>query len=65
MIQVPNLKTLLIECKKNDLLPPLDMSRYFPNMVNIALVCVTESNSRESLEKFVSIAKNVSEVKNG
>ncbi len=65
MIEVPNLKNLLIECKKNDLLPPLDISHYFPNMVNTALVCVTESNSRESLEKFINIAKIVSEVTTG
>jgi glycine dehydrogenase subunit 1 len=64
LVKVPNLKSFLKECKENDLLPPLDMSNYFPDMVNIALVCVTESNSRESLEKFVSIAKSVSEVKN-
>ena len=62
MVKVPDLKSLIQECKNEDLLPPLDMAKYFPDMANTALVCVTESNTRESIEKFLSIAKNVSEV---
>ena len=62
MVKVPNLKSFIEECKNENLLPPLDMTKYFPDMTDTALVCVTESNTKESLEKFLSIAKNVSEV---
>ena len=62
MVKVPDLKSLIKECKNEDLLPPLDMTKYFPDMTDTALVCVTESNTRESIEKFLNIAKNFSEV---
>ena len=62
IVKVPNLKSLINECRNKDLLPPLDLTKYFPDMANTALVCVTESNTRESIEEFLSIAKKVSEV---
>jgi glycine dehydrogenase subunit 1 len=62
MVRVPNLKSLINECKNEDLLPPLELTKYFPDMANIALVCVTESNTRESIEEFLNIAKKISEV---
>ena len=61
MVKVPDLKSLIKECKNEDLLPPLDMTKYFPDMTDTALVCVTESNTRESIEKFLNIAKNFSD----
>ena len=41
-----------------DLLPPLKMSKYFPEMKDIALVCVTEMNSIKSIEKLIVAATN-------
>ena len=61
MVKLPDLKSLIKECKNEDLLPPLDMTKYFPDMTDTALVCVTESNTRESIEKFLNIAKNFSD----
>ena len=60
LLKVPDIKLLKKECKDNNLLPPLELSKYFPDMNDIALVCVTESNSKESLEKFLKISKKIS-----
>ncbi|MHA1149804.1 MAG: aminomethyl-transferring glycine dehydrogenase subunit GcvPA [Promethearchaeota archaeon] len=58
LVKCPDIEKLIEECKKNDLLPPLKISKYFPEMQNIALVCVTEMNSTKSIEKFINIAKS-------
>ena len=60
LLKVPDINLLRKECKENNLLAPLDISKYFPDMNDVALVCVTESNSRESLEKFLKISKKIS-----
>ena len=53
LLKCPNIDSLISECKKLDLLPPLKISKYYPDMQNIALVCVTEMNSKESLKNFI------------
>ena len=57
LIKCPDIDLLIRNCKKRDLLPPLKMSRYFPEMKDIALVCVTEANSLKSIENFLQAAK--------
>ncbi|NHJ21111.1 MAG: aminomethyl-transferring glycine dehydrogenase subunit GcvPA [Candidatus Lokiarchaeota archaeon] len=52
MVKCPNVSTLIRECKKQDLLPPLQLSKYYPHMKNVVLICVTESNTKESIEKL-------------
>jgi glycine dehydrogenase subunit 1 len=61
IVKCPDLNSLISECKKHDLLPPLKVSKYYPDMQNIALVCVTEMNSKNSIKKFISVAQNASE----
>jgi glycine dehydrogenase subunit 1 len=64
IVKCPNVDLLIQECKKLDLLPPLPLTNYFPEMKDVILVCVTESNSNESIEKFLKVlnlAKNKEE----
>jgi len=66
IVKCSNIDSLIQECKKLNLLPPLPLSKYYPEMKDVALVCVTESNSRESIEKFIralEIASNSEEEK--
>jgi len=58
LIKCPNIDTFISECKKKDLLPPLKISKYFPEMKDVALVCVTEMNSLRSIEKLTEAAKD-------
>ena len=56
LVKCPNLESLIKLCKQNDLQPPLKISRYFPEMSDIALVCVTEMNSKDSIDAFIELA---------
>ena len=65
IIKCPNIDSLIQECKKLNLLPPLPLSKYYPEMKDVALVCVTESNSRESIEKFIKALELANNNKEG
>jgi len=58
IVKCPNLDSLIEECTKLNLLPPLPLSKYYPEMKDVALVCVTESNSRESIDNFIKAVEN-------
>jgi len=57
IVKCPDIDSLIQECKSLDLLPPLRLSKYYSEMKDIALVCVTESNSRDSIEKFIKASE--------
>jgi len=57
IVRCPNINGLIRECKKMNLLPPLLLSTYYPEMSDVVLVCVTELNSSSSIEKFIKAAK--------
>ncbi len=57
IVRCPNIDGLIRECKKMNLLPPLQVSTYYPEMSGVALVCVTELNSSSSIEKFIKAAR--------
>jgi glycine dehydrogenase subunit 1 len=57
LIECPNIDSFISECRKRDLLPPLRMSKYYPEMQNVVLVCVTEVNSRESINSLIQAAQ--------
>ncbi|MHA1931284.1 MAG: aminomethyl-transferring glycine dehydrogenase subunit GcvPA [Promethearchaeota archaeon] len=57
LVECPNIEILFSELKKHDLLPPLKISNYYPDMQNVVLVCVTEMNSRKSIRSFIEAAK--------
>ena len=57
LLECPNLDSLIIHCKQQNLLPPLKMTKYYPKMKNVALVCVTEVNSKNSIDLFIQAAR--------
>ncbi len=57
IVMCPNINGLIRECKNMNLLPPLQVSTYYPEMSDVVLVCVTELNSRKSIDKFIKAAK--------
>ena len=57
LVRCPNIEALINNCKQKDLLPPLRVSKYYPNMKNIALVCITEMNSKKSINQFIEAAR--------
>jgi glycine dehydrogenase subunit 1 len=65
IVKCPDIDSLIQECKKLNLLPPLSLSKYYPEMKDVALVCVTESNSRESIEKFIKALELANNNKEG
>jgi len=56
-IECPNVELLSQKCKEANILPPLRLSRYYPERTNQMLVCVTENNSKGDLTQFIQIAK--------
>jgi glycine dehydrogenase subunit 1 len=60
-LKVPKVDALINQCKEEDILPPLKLSKYFPARENQVLICVTEMNSSHDIEKFIKIAKETSE----
>lgn len=56
VVKCPNYNKLATLCKAKDILPPLDLTRYYQDMENHALICVTESNSKEDIETFIQLA---------
>ncbi|MFX1431510.1 MAG: aminomethyl-transferring glycine dehydrogenase subunit GcvPA [Promethearchaeota archaeon] len=63
LVRCPNIKSLIEHCKQRELLPPLEISKYYSEMKNIALVCVTEMNSKQSLNNFLEAARSASKNK--
>lgn len=58
LVKCPDIDALIEQCKTRNLLPPLKVTKYYPEMVNIALVCVTEVNSKASIEAFIEAARS-------
>ncbi len=56
LVKCPNIDSLIAHCRQLELLAPLKISNYYPEMKNIALVCVTEMNSKLSIKKFLEAA---------
>ena len=60
LVKCPDVELLRKECHKLNLLPPLPLSHYYPDKTNIALVCVTELNTKKSIDQFIEAALNAS-----
>lgn len=59
-VEVPDVDSLIDRCKREDILPPLKLLKYFPKRENQILICVTELNSKQDLDKFIKIAQETS-----
>ena len=57
LVSCPNIDLFIKKCEEMNLLPPLKISKYFNSMKNIALVCITEMNSYESIKLFIQAAQ--------
>jgi len=57
LVNCPNIDSLIYQCKQRNLLPPLKISKYYSQMKNTALVCITEMNSKNSIEAFIQAAQ--------
>ncbi|MHA1674432.1 MAG: aminomethyl-transferring glycine dehydrogenase subunit GcvPA, partial [Promethearchaeota archaeon] len=57
VVKCPNFAKLASSCKKNGILPPLELTKYFPERKNEALICVTEQNTKAQLDEFLTLAK--------
>ncbi len=47
------------ELEKNNIEPGLRLNRFYPELRNCMLLCVTETNSKEGIDKLVSIMKKI------
>jgi len=56
LVKCPNVDKFIDLCKKANLLPPLKLSKYFGDMNNHALVCVTEMNSNSDIKALLNAA---------
>ncbi|MFX1308186.1 MAG: aminomethyl-transferring glycine dehydrogenase subunit GcvPA [Promethearchaeota archaeon] len=63
LVKCYDIDSLIKQCKQRDLLPPLKIAKYYPEMRNIALMCVTEMNSKESINAFIEAAYSASNSK--
>jgi len=63
LVKCPNIDSLIKLCRQLDLQPPLKISKYYPEMKDVALVCVTEMNSKNSIDSFLEAAQLTSNIK--
>ena len=56
LVKCPEIDEFMNLCKKANLLPPLKLSQYFPNMKDVSLVCVTEMDTNSDIEAFLKAA---------
>ncbi len=56
LVRCPNINKFRTLCKKENLLPPLKLTKYFPDMKDVALICVTEMNKKSDIEAFLNAA---------
>jgi len=60
LVKCPDIEFLIEQCRQQELLPPLKLTNYYPEMKSIALVCVTEMNSKQSINNFLEAARSAS-----
>jgi len=53
------IKDVVHHFEKNGIIPGLDLGRYYPELKDYLLVAVTETKSKQKLDKFISIAKEI------
>ena len=56
LVKCPNLNRFRNLCTEKNLLSPLNLTRYFPDMKDVALVCVTEMNNKSDIDTSLDAA---------
>ena len=55
VIKCGDIGKLTTELQKNNITPGLDLGKYYPELKNHMLICVTEMNSKEEIDKLVEV----------
>jgi glycine dehydrogenase subunit 1 len=58
VLRAPNLKQLLAKCSAEKILPGIELARWYPELADCLLVCVTEMNEQEEIERLVRVIRN-------
>jgi len=59
VVKVKDSKKVNEELLKNGILGGLDLGKYYDELKNCLLFCVTEMNTKKEIEKLVSIIKKI------
>jgi len=61
VVKMPDVPEVLIEkCLKRKIIPGFALGRFYPELKDSILVCVTETKSRKNIDKLVEVLKSVS-----
>ncbi len=56
IVKCPNINKFRTLCEEENLLPPLKLTKYYSEMNDVALVCVTEMNTKSDIDTFLNAA---------
>ena len=56
-VKVNNINDANKKLAENNVMPLIDLGKYYPELKNHALVCVTELNTREEIDSLVGILR--------
>ncbi len=59
VVKVNNAKKINEELLKEGIIGGLEIEKYYPNLNNCLLFCVTELNTREDIDRLVEVIKNI------
>jgi glycine dehydrogenase subunit 1 len=58
VVRAPNLKQLLAKCAAEKMIPGIELARWYPELSDCLLVCVTEMNEQEEIDRLVRIIRD-------
>jgi glycine dehydrogenase subunit 1 len=58
VVRAPNLKQLLAKCAAEKMIPGIELSKWYPELSDCLLVCVTEMNEQEEIDRLVRIIRD-------
>jgi len=53
VLRAPNLKELFAKCATEKIIPGVSLEKWYPELKDSLLVCVTEMNEKEEIERLV------------
>jgi glycine dehydrogenase subunit 1 len=58
VLRATNLRERLAKCSAEKILPGIELARWYPELADCLLVCVTEMNEQEEIERLVRVIRN-------
>ena len=58
VIKCNDISNLFLKMKENNIVPGLDLGKYYPELKNHLLMCVTEMHSKEDIDNLIKIMKD-------